>query len=228
MAFSLATSSSALAPVRGRRLQLGALATRASLTSVAHVRCPLAQAARASVAMQMPFDVRSMPGVTAPLGFFDPMGFSEGASEGKIKFYRECEIKHGRVAMLASLGFVVGEAFHPMWGGDIDVPSVIAFQETPLNDLLGPLGFIDNVLYLYPLRLVQFSRYGCRRAPEPLGALSRDLHLAPFHDGSHLTALGGKGRGCHPLGSEPAVRHSRGRGGRHRVPRSVQREKTAR
>merc|ERR1712113_631432 len=80
-----------------------------------------------------PFSVRDLPGITAPLGFFDPMGFCDGASEGKIKFYQEVELKHGRVAMLASLGFLVGEQFHPLFGGDIDVPSYIAFQETPLQ-----------------------------------------------------------------------------------------------
>jgi len=35
--------------------------------------------------------------------------------------------------MLASLGFIVQESFHPLFGGDIDVPSYIAFQETPLE-----------------------------------------------------------------------------------------------
>ena len=84
-----------------------------------------------------PFDpvsfAKSLPGVTAPLGFFDPVGFCTDASEGKIKFYREVELKHGRVAMLASLGFLVGEQFHPLFGGNIDVPSYIAFQETPLQ-----------------------------------------------------------------------------------------------
>jgi hypothetical protein len=79
------------------------------------------------------FDVREMPGVTAPLGFFDPLGFSEKASEGKIRFYREVEIKHGRVAMLASLGYLIAEQFHPLFGGDIDVPSLKAFQATPLQ-----------------------------------------------------------------------------------------------
>ena len=38
-----------------------------------------------------------------------------------MKFYREVELKHGRVAMLASLGFLVGEQFHPLFGGDINV-----------------------------------------------------------------------------------------------------------
>jgi len=77
--------------------------------------------------------LKDMPGITEPLGFFDPLGFCEDASDGKIKFYREVELKHGRVAMLAALGFLVGEQFHPLFGGEIDVPSYIAFQETPLQ-----------------------------------------------------------------------------------------------
>merc|ERR1711881_700080 len=78
---------------------------------------------------------KSLPGVTGPLGFFDPLGFcsADDVTEGKIKFYREVELKHGRVGMLAALGFVVGENFHPLFGGDIDVPSYLAFQETPLQ-----------------------------------------------------------------------------------------------
>merc|ERR1711943_33259 len=78
---------------------------------------------------------KSLPGVTGPLGFFDPLGFcsAEDVTQGKIKFYREVELKHGRVGMLAALGFLVGENFHPLFGGNIDVPSYIAFQETPLQ-----------------------------------------------------------------------------------------------
>merc|ERR1712048_1193734 len=76
---------------------------------------------------------KSLPGNTAPLGFFDPLGFCADCSEGKLCFYREVEVKHGRVAMLASVGFLVGEQFHPLFGGDIDVPSYLAFQQTPLQ-----------------------------------------------------------------------------------------------
>jgi hypothetical protein len=76
---------------------------------------------------------RQMAGITPPLGFFDPLGLSCNISEGRLLFYREVEIKHGRVAMLASVGILVGEQFHPLWGGDIDVPSYIAFQQTPLQ-----------------------------------------------------------------------------------------------
>merc|ERR1719387_2040946 len=86
---------------------------------------------------------QDMAGVTAPLGFFDPVGFTTSFDadrqthmneQGKLFFYREVELKHGRVAMLASLGFVVGEQFHPLFGSNIDVPSYVAFQQTPLQN----------------------------------------------------------------------------------------------
>lgn len=77
--------------------------------------------------------VKALPGATAPLGFFDPLGFSN-ADATRVRFFREVEVKHGRVAMLASLGFVVAEGFHPLFGGSVDVPSYLAFQQTPLQD----------------------------------------------------------------------------------------------
>jgi hypothetical protein len=77
--------------------------------------------------------VEDMAGITAPLGFFDPLGFTTSLSEGKLRFYREVELKHGRVSMLAALGMVVGEQYHPLFGGDIDAPAYVAFQQTPLE-----------------------------------------------------------------------------------------------
>jgi len=35
--------------------------------------------------------------------------------------------------MLAALGFPVAEIYHPLFGGEIDVPSYVAFQESPLQ-----------------------------------------------------------------------------------------------
>merc|ERR1712204_43556 len=86
------------------------------------------------------FNVRDMPGVSGPIGFFDPLEFSKAASEGKVKFYREVELKHGRVAMLASLGFL---------GGDINVPSVIAFQETPLQSFWPAVLFVISIAEVF-------------------------------------------------------------------------------
>merc|ERR1719191_43124 len=78
-------------------------------------------------------NVKDMAGISGPLGFFDPIGYATNLPQGKLLFYREVELKHGRVAMLAALGFLVGENFHPLFGGDIDVPAIFAFQETPLQ-----------------------------------------------------------------------------------------------
>lgn len=55
------------------------------------------------------------PGVSKPLGFFDPLGFSKGKSLMEFKKIQEAEIKHARVAMLASLGLIVQKAFHPFF-----------------------------------------------------------------------------------------------------------------
>merc|ERR1719281_1887992 len=74
-----------------------------------------------------------MAGVTGPMGFWDPLGISTNVPAGRLLFYREVELKHGRICMLASLGILVAEKFHPLFGGDIDVPAYIAFQQTPLE-----------------------------------------------------------------------------------------------
>jgi hypothetical protein len=39
-------------------------------------------------------------GESAPLGFFDPLGFSKSATPAQLSKYRESELKHGRVAMV--------------------------------------------------------------------------------------------------------------------------------
>jgi hypothetical protein len=60
----------------------------------------------------------SLPGVLAPVGFFDPLGFCANADAATLKKYREAELQHGRVAMLAALGMLVTEEpieFHPLF-----------------------------------------------------------------------------------------------------------------
>ena len=62
-------------------------------------------------------DVEALAGVTGPLGFWDPLGLSEGDAD--IAKYRQAELKHGRVCMRSALGIIVSERFHPFfdqWG----------------------------------------------------------------------------------------------------------------
>ena len=48
-------------------------------------------------------------GVTPPLGLFDPLGFLSRGPDA-YRRYQEIEIKHGRLAMAATLGVIVTEA----------------------------------------------------------------------------------------------------------------------
>jgi len=49
-------------------------------------------------------------GAQAPLGYWDPLNFSEGGDPEKFARYRYVELKHGRIAMLAFLGEMVTRA----------------------------------------------------------------------------------------------------------------------
>lgn len=59
-----------------------------------------------------------LPGSLDPAPEFDPLGFAETADLNQIKKYREAELMHGRVAMLAAIGLLVTEEpieFHPLF-----------------------------------------------------------------------------------------------------------------
>lgn len=97
----------------------------------APVRAP---SARAAVRMVTLDQIKADSGVSAPLGYFDPAGLmSTPEQQAKYSLFKECEIKHARVAMLAAPGFLIAEKFHPLFGGNVDAPSVLAFQQTPLQ-----------------------------------------------------------------------------------------------
>merc|ERR1719282_882971 len=64
-----------------------------------------------------------LPGAVAPLGDFDPLGFTKDLSVQEIRRYREAEVTHGRVAMLATLGYLVAEPFHPFFNGLVTGPA---------------------------------------------------------------------------------------------------------
>lgn len=64
-----------------------------------------------------PFDPSKQLGVLAPLGFFDPLGFCAVGDEAVFRKVRTAELKHGRVAMLASIG-AVGQHFIRLPGCD--------------------------------------------------------------------------------------------------------------
>ena len=48
-------------------------------------------------------------GVQAPVGFWDPAGFTADGSVENFKRRRQTELKHGRISMLATMGYITPE-----------------------------------------------------------------------------------------------------------------------
>lgn len=74
-------------------------------------------------------NVENWPGVSAPFGYFDPLGLSVGKSEETMTKWREAELKHGRLAMLAAAGLLVQERFNPLFEGRILGAGIYHFQQ---------------------------------------------------------------------------------------------------
>jgi hypothetical protein len=80
------------------------------------------------------FSAEELPGALAPVGFFDPLGFAEKADEGTMKRYREAELTHGRVAMLAVVGFLVGEKVEGssfLFDAQVSGPAITHLTQVP-------------------------------------------------------------------------------------------------
>mmetsp|Transcript_8527 Transcript_8527/g.6951 ORF Transcript_8527/g.6951 Transcript_8527/m.6951 type:complete len:210 (-) Transcript_8527:73-702(-) len=80
------------------------------------------------------FDADNLVGALPPVGFFDPLGFAEKADANTLKRYREAELTHGRVAMLAAVGFLVGEKVEGssfLFDSSIKGPAITHLAQVP-------------------------------------------------------------------------------------------------
>jgi hypothetical protein len=68
-------------------------------------------------------------GVQPPVGFWDPLGLSSNGDQGSFLRRREVEIKHGRISMIACIGYIVPEYFR--WPGDLSPKNGISFADVP-------------------------------------------------------------------------------------------------
>lgn len=81
------------------------------------------------------FRAENLAGVVAPTGFFDPLNFAENADEATMKRYREAELTHARVAMLATVGFLVGEKVEGssfLFDAQISGPAITHLAQVPI------------------------------------------------------------------------------------------------
>mmetsp|Transcript_2863 Transcript_2863/g.6161 ORF Transcript_2863/g.6161 Transcript_2863/m.6161 type:complete len:208 (-) Transcript_2863:389-1012(-) len=82
-----------------------------ALASSASAFAPSAQNAATTALSAANLD--EMAGFTAPFKGFDPLGLADLGSEETLAWFRAAELKHSRVAMLATTGYLVQAAgFH--------------------------------------------------------------------------------------------------------------------
>merc|ERR1719247_1291120 len=122
--------------------------------SIAFAGTPLAQS---KVTAQMQFGgakaakkaefAFGLPGGANVLGEFDPAGFLENKSQDEVFRLREAELAHGRVSMLASVGFLVQEKFHPLFSGD-GGPAIDQIPGLPIwlwGAMLAGIGSVEQI-----------------------------------------------------------------------------------
>ena len=102
-------------------------------------------ASKATAASGVPQTFDEMPGQFGFAATNAPL--VARAFPGMQTYFREAELKHARISMLAAVGFPLAEKFHPLWGGVVDEPSYVAFQSTPLETfwpiVVGTIGIIE-------------------------------------------------------------------------------------
>jgi Chlorophyll A-B binding protein len=93
-------------------------------------------------------------GAVAPLGFFDPLGLVKDGNQDKFNRLRFVELKHGRISMLAVVGYLVQESGTRL-PGNIDyagttfksIPNgfagLTALPSAGLLQLIGFIGFLE-------------------------------------------------------------------------------------
>merc|ERR1719405_331251 len=70
-------------------------------------------------------------GAQAPAGFWDPLGLSDGISQEQFDRYREVEQKHGRIAMIATIGYVFPEKIGTFGDLKLSFSEGVKFSDVP-------------------------------------------------------------------------------------------------
>merc|ERR1712187_570335 len=103
-----------------------------------------------------------------PLGFWDPLGLAKDGDVEKFKRRREVELKHGRVSMLATIGYIVPEyvklpgEISPSQGLKFaDIPNGLgALSKVPLAGLGQIVAFAGFIELVYNKKYPEPGNYG--------------------------------------------------------------------
>jgi len=98
-------------------------------------------------------------GVQAPVGYFDPLGLSKDGNAETFRRRRESELKHGRICMLATIGyFVTGLGFR--FPGFLSPYKGIEFSGVPGGlEAINVVPFLGWAQVFFFCGLVEFGLY---------------------------------------------------------------------
>merc|ERR1711935_765345 len=92
-------------------------------------------------------------GVQAPVGYWDPLGLTADGDVESFKRRRETEIKHGRISMLATMGYITPEIVGKL-PGSLSPSKGLAFADIPNG-----LGAISKVPTLGWAQIVAYCAF---------------------------------------------------------------------
>ena len=86
-------------------------------------------------------------GDTAPFGYFDPLKITSGMDEDKLKYIREAELQHSRIAMTSAVVLPIIDLFNK--DNDIDKLSIYELSSSPQ---------IVQIIFFMLATFVEYSR----------------------------------------------------------------------
>merc|ERR1712051_97353 len=101
-------------------------------------------------------------GVQDPVGFWDPVGFTADGDELAFKRRRCVELKHGRISMLATMGYITPEVAGK-FPGFLSPSMGLKFEDIPNG-----LGAVTKIPALGWVQIFAYET-GCRDCQQPTG-----------------------------------------------------------
>lgn len=148
----LAASSSAFAPaqltIRPSALHMSEVERTAEAPVETTIATPVVEAALPAMSRALPFMNRPMAldGTLAGDVGFDPLGFAK--SESDLMNYREAEVKHARLAMLAAAGWPLSEVFDKKIAAAMGMDALLDGNDRVPSLLNGGLGKISPAYWV--------------------------------------------------------------------------------
>merc|ERR1719446_1485807 len=117
-----------------------------------------------AMSQSMPFMARpaALTGALAGDVGFDPLGFAK--SEEDLMNYREAEVKHARLAMLAAAGWPISEVFDKKIAAALNMPAILDSADRAPSVLNGGLGKVSPIYWIVCLGAAAIDFYGISKS----------------------------------------------------------------